>query len=225
MKLGVLSFLAALVAAVPFAAEAADSSARFAVTVRATILERFTYSLTQSDGECRIARDGSGVTELEVRSIRPARVQVSGGSDAVVYRPSRLPVRLAGRSGGSFEEVRMCRGAPIQRSHRDCLAERLSPRVLRARFHRPRQTRIAFRRTPRSTEPVRLCGLGRRALLRAWLDLAQGSVNEDALLNGRSVRVLVRGSALREQPVLNESALNVRWRARVSWTLTFRRLR
>jgi hypothetical protein len=61
-------------------------------------------------------------------------------------------------------------------------------------------------------------------LLGAWLDLAQGSIGEDALLNGRSLRVIARGVATREEAQPEYDARNVRRRSTVRWTLTFRRL-
>jgi hypothetical protein len=224
MKLVVVGFLAALAAA-PLAAQAAGSQVRFAVTLQATAADRFTYEVSRTDGECMVRRSGSGGGELRVRSIRPVRIQVRAASGGVVYRPRRLVVRLTGKSsGGSFDEVRICRAEPIERTHQECPAAELRPRVIRPRFHRPSRKRIAFQSSPRPTEPVHLCGLARRPLLRAWVDLAEGSIDEGALLEGRSRRVIARGTATRQGPVLEESALNMKRRATVSWTLTFRRL-
>jgi hypothetical protein len=224
MKLGVLSFVAALLAA-PLAAQAADTPARFAGSLRATVVDRFTYELSQRDGECTVRRSGSGGRELKLRSVRAARIVVSGGAAGVVYRPSRLAVRLTGRSiAGSFDELRVCRAEPIERTKEDCRVVSLSARVLRPRFHRPSRNRIAFRSTPRPGDPIGVCGLGRRSPVSAWLDLAKGSLDEDALLSGRSRRVIVRGRTTRQGTVLEESGLTVKQRATVSWTLTFRRL-
>jgi hypothetical protein len=223
MKLGVLSFVAALLAA-PLAAQAADSPARFAVTLRATVVDRFTYEFSRREGECLIQRSGSGGRELRLRSVRAARIQVIRGAGGLVYRPNRVTVQLTGRStGGSFTEVRVCRAQPIERKHGDCGPNELSARVVRARFRRPSPNRIAFQSSPRP--PASVCGLSRQfPLLGAWLDLARGSIDEDALLNGRSLRVVARGVATREEAVPEYDALNVTRRSTVRWTLTFRRL-
>jgi hypothetical protein len=224
MKLGVLSFVAALLAA-PLAAQAVETPSRYGVTFRATISDTFTYESFQSDGECVITQSGSSRGELTLRSVRVARVQVSSGAGGVVYRPSRLAVRLTGSAGrGSSDELRRCRAGPIERVHRDCGGGELRPRVLRVRFRRPSRGKLAFGATPRLSEPVLLCGLGLRSIRRAWLDLAQGSVDEDSLLNGRARRVIARGSAIREMRVLEEASLTVKQRAVLSWTLMFRRL-
>jgi hypothetical protein len=218
MKLAALSFVAAVLVA-PLAAQAADTPARFDVALRATVVDRFTYESTVSAEECTITRSGSGGQALTVRSVRALRVQVSGGSGGVVYTPSRLAVRVTGRTtGGSSDEVRRCRAAPLERSHRDCAGRTLRPRSARARFFRPTANRIGFRKVSRPAAGI--CGL-QTALSASWLDLARGTVDEDALLNGGALRVVVRGAASREQ---EEAALKLKHRTTVRWTLTFRRL-
>jgi hypothetical protein len=218
MKLGVVSFVAALLAA-PLAAQAADTNA-FAVTLRATVVDRFSYEYFESDGECAITRSGTDGRSLAVHNVRPARIRVTGASGGVSYRPSRLAVRLTTRStGGSSTEIRRCRAAPLERIERSCAAKTLSRRVVRARFLRPASNRIAFRSAPQPA--LALCGVRGREVVSSWLDLAEGALDEKSLLNGRAGRVVVRGSASRES---QDTALNLKRNTTVRWTLTFRRL-
>jgi hypothetical protein len=220
MKLGFVSFFAALVAA-PLAAQAAEPPARFAVTLRATVTDVFTYDVTRSEDECHIHRSGSGGRQLQLRSLRPARIQVSGGPEGAVYRPSRVAVRVTSRSGtGSFDETRICRGAPLGRLAGDCKAP-LKARGVRLGFFRAGPGALLFRRW--SVGDVSLCGLD-QSHPGGWLNLAPGRVDEDALLSGRSLRVVASGSATKEDVVTSTPTLKVTQKTTVRWTLTFRRL-
>jgi hypothetical protein len=224
MKLGVACFLGVLVAA-PLAAQAAESPAQFSVTLRATIVDTYTYAYSQSDGECTTSRRGSGGRTLSLRSIRPTRIQVIAGPQRLVYRPALLVVRRSGtNNSGSYEEARRCRADPNEQIvHADCFRGRnLANRRIALRFFRPRENRVAFRSAPRPA--ARVCGLNRFPLPGAWLDLARGSIDEEALLNGRSLHVIAHGTASRHGDVPGMSALNLTHSAEVSWTLTFRRL-
>jgi hypothetical protein len=222
MKLGVLSFVAALLAA-PLAAQAADSPDRFAVTLRASVLDSFTYEVSRREEECVIRRSGSGGRELRFRSLRPARIQVTGGADGAVYRPSRVAARVTGTAtGGSFTETRACRAAPIERTVGDCKPRGLTPRRIRAGFRRPGPDALVFR--PASSGDVPLCGLD-QSYPGGWLHLAPGRVDEDALLNGRSLRVVAGAAATRERMIASTRTVKITQRTTIRWTLTFRRLR
>lgn len=223
MKLGVLSFLAVLAAA-PLAAQAAESQSRFAVTLNGSVVDKVTYEQDGAAGmECRFHRSGSGRRELRFRSVRPVTLDVVRLGEGVAYRPARLAaVRVTGATGmGSFDETRICRAAPIERRSENCTAVVLAPRRLGLGFARPRENRIAFRK-PRGANNAAACGLDRR-LPGGWLHLAPGTVDEDALLDGRSLRVVVRGRRAPKTatvtPGLKTSTTSV-----VRWTLTFRRL-
>lgn len=54
-------------------------------------------------------------------------------------------------------------------------------------------------------------------------DLALGRVDEEALLSGRSLRVVAAGSATKEDVVVSTPTITVTQRTTVRWTLTFRR--
>jgi hypothetical protein len=220
MKLAVVSFFAALLTA-PLAARAADAPQRFAVTLRATVEDRVTYELNRSEAECRIKREGSGGRQLTLRTIRPTRIAVSGGA-TVAYRPSRVGARVTGRANlGAYSETRVCRAAPIQRLTADCASRVLAPRGVRARFRRPARGAIAF--ASGGGGDVAVCGLEQQPA-GGWLHLARGRIAERVLLGGGTRRVVARGAATREIVLVDEPAKNVRLRAIVRWTLTFRRL-
>jgi hypothetical protein len=218
MKLGVLSFVAAMLAA-PLAAQASDTQT-FAVTLRGSIVDRFSYEYSESDGDCTITRSGTDGRSLVVRSIRPARIRVARAAGGVAYRPSRLNVRLTGTSlRGSATEIRRCRAAPLERVQRDCAPKTLPRRGARARFFRPSANRLAFRT---ATGPsLDLCGVEGHAVHSSWLDLAEGALDEQSLFTGRVRRVVVRGAVTRES---HDADLNLTTGTMVRWTLTFRRL-
>jgi hypothetical protein len=220
MKLGFVSFFAALVAA-PLAAQAAEPPARFAVTLRATVTDGFAYDVTRSEDECQVHRSGSGSRRLQLRSLRPTRLRISGGPDGAVYRPTRVAARIMGRSGtGSFDETRICRGAPLGRLTGDCKAP-LKARAVRPGFSRTGPGALLFRKW--SVGDVSLCGLD-QTYPGGWLHLAPGRVDEEALLSGRSLRVVASGSATKEDVVTSTPTLKITQKTTVRWTLTFRRL-
>ncbi len=223
MTLGVL-LSAALVLAAPLAAGAASPSVRYSVTLNGTIVDAVSYDQTRQAGEeCRVQREGTGRRSLVAKTLRPVTIAVSRSGKRVVYRPSRLAVRLTGTAGkGSYDEKRVCRAAPVVRKHADCRAERLAARRLRTAFRRPSRNRIAFAASPQ-TEQVGACGLD-RLVAGGWLDHALGRVDEAALLNGRARRVLARGSSTTTALIGDPLGGKISRRSTVRWTLTFRRL-
>jgi hypothetical protein len=223
MKLGVLSFLAALLAA-PLAAQAAESQARFAVTLQATIADKITYEMTRVEEECRVQLSGTSGQARTVRSVRRTRMEVGTTVGGVSYRPSWVAARSTGRTTvGSFEESRICRAAPIERRTGECEAKALTPRRLRARVQRPGPDRLAFRTAASARAEIRVCGLG-QPYPGGWLDLAPGRVDENALLNGRSLRVVARGSVRKTVTLAATASVKISRRTTVRWTLIFRRL-
>src|SRR5688572_22024597 len=98
----------ALFLAAALGAEASTSAARYSVTLNGTIVDFVSYDRTSQAGEdCRVRRIGSGRRSLVVAMVSPARVTVTGIGKRVVFRPSRLAVRLTGTAGqGRYEETR-----------------------------------------------------------------------------------------------------------------------
>ena len=225
MRLAVYGFVAALLAA-PLAAQAAQPPARFAVTLQATIVDRISYEFLHSDEECTARRTGTGGHELKLRSVVPTTIQISRRGARTVFRPARIAaVRRSGTSlAASWSEFRRCRFLPPERFSGKCEAKPLPVARRPVALRRPSANRIAFGRA--ATGLATACGLDARIQLAGWLNLAPGTVNEDALLNGRSLRVRARGSANREVkgPPTGDPTLKTTERVVINWTLMFRRL-
>jgi hypothetical protein len=220
MRLALVSFLAALVAA-PLAAQAAPSPTTWAVTLSGTVTDSFEYSEGRVEERCRIRRIGTSGRRLVFRSARATRIQVSQGAPVARYGPSRLrAVRITGgNTGGSVTETKFCPGLPLERKTIECRATRAAPRLARLGF-RARRTSIAFVRPGRSTASV--CGLA-TPQTGGWLDIATAPASHAELLAGRSRRVFVRGTATEE--VRNPGpSLEIVRKTTVRWTLTFRRV-
>lgn len=221
MKLAIVSFVAALVAA-PLAAQAAAPPPRFAATLNATVVDHFTYAWTRVSEDCSIRRTGFGGRELQLRSPRATALQVTRSSAGLRYRPSWVLARVSGRTRtGAFGEVKRCRAEPILKASGDCKAKTLVPRRVRAGF---RSSRSAFAfQEPTAPGDVEICGL-EPTYPGGWLQLAPGRVNGDALLNGTAARAVARGSARHEATLVNTPTLRVTQQTTVRWTLAFRRL-
>jgi hypothetical protein len=221
MKLAIVSFVAALVAA-PLAAQAAAPPPRFSARLNATVVDRFTYAWTRVSEDCSIRRTGFGGRELQLRSPRAAAIAVTRSGAGLRYRPSAVLARVTGKAtSGSFGDVKRCRAEPILKAIGDCKARTLAPRSVRAGFRSGRAA-IAFQK-PATPGEVELCGLD-PTYPGGWLQLAPGRVNGDALLNGTAARAVARGSASREATIVDTPTLRVTQRTTVRWTLTFRRL-
>jgi hypothetical protein len=226
VRLAAFGFVAALLAA-PLAAQAAQPPARFSVTLRASIVDQVNYDRTVIDEECSARRTGSGGHRLTLRSVRPTRIRVSRTGARLIYRPARATVRLTGTTlAGSYSEFRRCRFLPPERVTGKCDSKPLPPASGPADFRRTRPGRISFGRPSIRTELATACGLETRFQLAGWLNLAPGTVDENALLNGRSLRVQARGAADRQLsgPASGDPNLKTTERVNVRWTLTFRRL-
>jgi hypothetical protein len=223
MRLAALGFLAALLAG-PLGAQAAQAPARFSVTLQGTIVDRLTYERTTVDEECTSHRTGDGGRLVSIQSFRPTAVEVTRGSAGIVYRPSRIAALQVGatRLAGSFTELRRCRFLPPERVRGSCPRAGISIRLMRADF-RSRPNAIAFRRPRSSRSDVTSCGLS-QSFPGGWLHLAAGRIDSDALLGGRSRRVIVRASGTRETILAADPTLQATERTTVRWTLTFRRL-
>ena len=221
MKLAV-SFLAALAVA-PLAAQAAQPPFRYAVTLRATVVDQATYILTRAEEECLIRREGAGSREASFRSSRPTTISVDS---RVIYRPARMiAVRVSGTSGGgSFSETRRCRAEPIRTLIGDCRVRRtIRPAAGRPGFRRPRRNAIAFRAAPPTLRGTFLaCGLD-QPFPAGWLDSVPGTINERALLRGAAL-VRARGVTPAAVRFLQDPLVQTELRTTVRWTLTFRRL-
>lgn len=219
-----LPLFAAAVLAAPLAGQAAQAPARFAVTLQGTIVDRLTYERTQVDEECTSRRTGDGGRELAVRSVRPTTIEVVRGASRPVYRPQRLDALrvVATNIAGSFLELRRCRFLPPERVTGTCERAPGPVRRLRARFRSGPNT-ILFQRPAATEGDVTPCGLD-RAVLGGWFHLVPGRIDHQALLNGRSLRVVARASGTREGTVAGDPTVKITQRTTVRWTLTFRRL-
>jgi hypothetical protein len=224
VRLAVAGFVAALLVA-PLAARAADSPARYAVTLQATVADALTYERIHSEEECLTRRTGSGGRELTIRSVGSSSISVARGGHGAVYRPERIArVRIAGRAlAGTFDQIRRCRNAPLERLAGQCDAIRLPVRLVRESFRRSGRNGIRFRALASRTLDLQACGLGRLSGGDA-LPFAPGTIDESALLSGRA-RVVARGSATRETNAQRDPETTLTRRTTVRWTLTFRRLR
>jgi hypothetical protein len=228
MKLAVVSFFVAFVAA-PLAAQAAQSPARYAVTLVGSVQNAYKYEQASREEECLVRREGAGARELKLQSVQPTAMHVvRGRNGGAVYRPAALGVvrvNVLDRAG-SYTEVRQCRGEPIRRVTGDCNARRAPARRIRADFRRPSPGAIRFRTPTPLGASAALCGLTQRVQLAGGLHLATGRVGERALLSGRSRRIVARGSLTRELsgPAGGDPNLTVTQRVTIRWTLTFRRL-
>jgi hypothetical protein len=219
MRLAAVGFLAALVAA-PLAAQAAQPSTTWAVTLNGTVTDSFEYTQVRVEDRCRISRTGTSGRRLVFRSARATRIQVAHGDPVASYRPSRLrAVRIAGgNTGGSATETKLCPGAPLEIKKFDCRATRAVPRLMRLGF-RARRTSMTF---PPTRSTARVCGLA-EAQAGGWLHIATAPASHNALVAGRSRRVFVRGTAT-EQVRNPGPPLDFSRKTTVRWTLTFRRL-
>jgi hypothetical protein len=223
MRLAASGFLAALLLA-PLAAQAAQPPARFAVTLQGTVVDRLTYERTAVDDECTTTRSGEGGRELAIRSLRPTTVEVRRGASGAVYRPMRIGrLRVTTTTlPGSFLELRRCRFLPPERLSGRCDRAVRTVRRLQTGFRRARNA-ILFRRPATAGPDLLACGLD-RPLAGGWVDLVRGRIDEDALLSGRSLRVVARASGTRENPITGDPTLTATQRTAVRWTLVFRRL-
>jgi hypothetical protein len=220
MRLAVVSFLAALVAA-PLAAQAAQPPATWAVTLRGTVTDSVEYSEGRVEERCRIRRIGTSGRQLVFQSARATRIQVARGEPVASYRPSRLrAVRITGgNTGGSVMQTKLCPGEPLETTKIACRATRAAPRLVRLGF-RARRTTITFIRP--STSAVSVCGLA-APQAGGWLHIAAAPASHDALVAGRSLRVFVRGTA-NEEVRRPGPPLEIVRKTTVRWTLTFRRV-
>lgn len=225
MKLGVVSLLAALIAA-PLAAQAAPAPARYAVTLNGRIVESYSYMRTTRESECQISRFGSATRTTEIRSVRPTVMQAVRERGRATYRPAILrALRLSVTTGGSnWIERRVCRAAPIETRNGTCPPRQSRARSIRARIAWGGPNRIVFR--PDSSGPgnVQLCGLGQTVRSSGRLSVAPGRVDEEALLIGRARRVIARASVTRDGNIESDSQTTIGENLEVRWTLNFRRL-
>lgn len=219
-----MSFLLALIAA-PIGAEAALAPVGWSASLNGRIVETYSYTQTRREFECTIIRSGTTRRELVVRSGRPSVIAVSRSGSRAAYRPplvSRLRVATTA-GGGRWFEKRLCRADPIERRSGTCLAAPAPPRVVRARFRWAGQNRISF--LPARRAEVTLCGIDDKVSSDGWLSLAPGRVDEEALIAGRTNRVVARGEVSRDGNLPEVTGLIVGQNVRVSWTMRLDRRR
>ncbi len=221
-----VSFLAALVVA-PLAAQAAQSPARYSVTLDGRIVASYSYIHTSAESECRLSRFGSATRTTEIRSVSPTVVQAVRDRGRAAYRPAVLrSLRLASTIAGStWTERRICRGEPIETRTGTCPPRHDRARSVRAQIAWGGPNRIVFRPDSSGPANVPLCGLGQAARSNGRLSIAPGRVDEEVLLRGRAKRVLARASVSRDGNVGSDPETSIGEKMEVRWTLTFRRLR
>jgi hypothetical protein len=226
MKLAAVSVVTALLAA-PLAAQAAAPPARWAVTLSGRVVETYSYNESERQEECVRSRIGTSMRELRVASVAPTVVTVTRAGARATYTPPRLRrVQLRQSVGkGSWSEFLRCLGDPISRGSGSCDARSVPRRTLRPIFVWGGANRIVFRGSV-AAAPLRLCGLDRTiGATDAWLNMAPGRVDEDALLARRARRVVARAELTRDANLPGEpSTTSIHQRIRVVWTLWFRRL-
>jgi hypothetical protein len=225
MRLAVVVFLAALVA-LPFAADAAQSPTRWAVTLNGRVVEDYNYGNASREAECVVRRFGMSSREWRVVSTRPTVVTVTRWSSRARYRPGRLfRVRITSTAGkGSWTETRQCLGDELRSDRGTCNA-RTQGASVRPTFAWSGANRIAFRRRSGSPQ-LRLCGFDWTVSSPdSWLSIAPGRVDEELLLSGSRRIVVARADVTRSamlpfKPPSGSMSQNLR----VVWTLRFRRL-
>lgn len=225
MRLAAVGFLAALVA-LPLAAEAAEPPTRWAVTLSGRVVEEYSYGKAGREAECTVRRFGRTTREWRVASTQPTVVSVTRWSSRARYRPGRLfRVRVTTSAGkGAWTEMRQCVGEEIRTDSGTCNG-RTQRGSARPAFAWGGANRIAFRRRSAGSA-LRLCGFDRAVTSPdSWLSVAPGRVDEEALIAGRSRRVVARADVSRDamlpfEPPSGSMSQNLR----VVWTLQFRRL-
>lgn len=225
MKLVVLSFLAVLAAA-PLAGQAAQAPARYSVTLNGRIVESYSYNRTTREFDCQINRFGSVSRTTEIRSVRPTVLQVVRERGRATYRPAILrALRLTATTGGSnWIERRVCRAQPIETRNGTCAPIQARPRTNRAQIAWGGPNRIVFRPDSTRLADVQLCGLDQSVRSSGRLSVAPGRVDEEALLLGRSRRVIARASVTRDGNLDSNPQTVIGENLEVRWTLTFRRI-
>ena len=199
MKLGIVGFFAALVAA-PLAAQAAEPPARFAVTLRATVSDKLSFDVTTSQEDCVTNRSGTGGRDLTIRSLRPTRIRVTAGP---VYRPSRVGVLVVGgATGGVYKTIRRCRAGPFETTSVICKPNKSKPRPVRAAFRRSGRGALAFRGTSfESADACRARAARARQLARDRArEHRRGRTAEAELGDRRRKRLRIARDAARGQP-------------------------
>lgn len=226
MRLATVSFLAALVAA-PLAAQAAQAPARYSVTLNGRIVAAHSYIHSTRESECQISRFGSVTRTTVIRTIRPTVMQAVRERGRAAYRPAVLrALRLTATTGGSnWTERRACRAAPIETRNGTCAPRQDRPRTIRAGIAWGGPNRIVFRPDSIGPANVPLCGLSRVVRSTGRLSIAPGRIDEEALLLGRSLRVIARASVTRDRNIGSDPQTSIGEKLEVRWTLSFRRLR
>jgi len=225
MRLVIVSSLAALVVA-PLAAQAAQSPARYSVTLEGRIVASYSYIHTSTESECRISRFGSATRTTEIRSVSPTVMQAVRDRGRAAYRPAVLrSLRLASTLGGSnWTERRICRGEPIETRNGTCPPKHDRARSVRAQIAWGGPNRIVFRPDSSGPANVPLCGLGQAVRSNGRLSIAPGKVDEEVLLLGRARRVLASASVTRDGNIGSDPQTSIGEKMEVRWTLTFRRV-
>jgi hypothetical protein len=204
------------------------STARFLVSVRATVTKHWTYTSTQSSAGCRLTTNGEGARRISFRSkdVSVVTARWTGGRSRVRFSGS------AGSLGGSIHQTGTTRTTstgpagcavgprrttctPITRTFHNRAAALVSGRLHKLSFRRMSGfvPDDFFTDCPGEPAAVRSVAGG--------LSLANGSFDERDLFNRSVGGLTLEGSADATTTLLNGSATIVH---HVRWTLTLRRV-
>jgi hypothetical protein len=220
--------LAGLLAAAASAGTAGTRTARFLVSMRATITKQWTYASAARSSGCRTAIAGKGLRTITLRS-RDASVVTA------TWAGGRARVRFGGAAralGGLIREsgtktttttgpaecdpgTQRLTCTPISRSVSDLRAELVSGRRHEVGFRRMKDVvpDAFFGSCPGEPTSVRTVGSG--------LALADASFSERDLFDRNTGGLTLQGSADASTTLLNRTAKIVE---HVRWTATLRRL-
>jgi hypothetical protein len=220
--------LAACLAAGAPAAAARTSTARFLVSVRATVTKEWSYRAAQVAAGCRTRVTGSGTRTITFRSRDVsvvtarwaggrARVRFSGSASALggsIRQTGRKTTTTSGPAGCD-EGTRRASCTPVSRGFSDRSAQLVSGRLHKVSFRRMSGfvPDAFFGDCPGEPAPVRAVGAG--------LALADAGVDERDLFDRSVGGLTLEGTADVTTTLLNRSAKIVQ---HVRWTLTLRRL-
>lgn len=206
---------------------ARSSSARFLVSLRATITKQWSYTSSGRSEGCRTNVTGSGMRTIVLRShdvsvvtVRWAggrsRVRFAGAVGSLAERIRQTGSKTTRTSGsGCDDSVSRATCAPLTRTFRGRRAQLVSARRHKLTFRRMRGLVPADFVNDCPGEPARV-----RAVV-AGLAFADATFSEREFFDRRVGGLTLQGTAEATTTLLNRSARIVH---HVRWTLTLRRL-
>jgi hypothetical protein len=223
----IVPLAACLSAAVP-ALAAKSSTARFLVSVRATVTKDWDYTMTRTSAGCRARIDGKGTRTITFRSrdVSVVTARWAGGRSRVRFSGSvgslGGSIRQTGKkttkqsgSAGCEQGTRHAVCTPVSRTFAGQRAQLVSGRLHKLGFRRLRGfvPDAFFGDCPGEPASVRSIGSG--------LSLADATLDERDLFNRSVGGLTLQGSADSTTTLLNRSATVTE---HVRFTVTLRRL-